>query len=100
RLEGTVKAQELHNFFKGYSADGKLALVQNADHKNRQFGLDLTFSAEKDVSVLWALADNETRARIEAVHRQAVDAALGYVEREAGWTRTGKGGEHFERAKL
>lgn len=100
KLCGQIDKKQFHQVFDGFSIDGKTKLVQNAGQKDRQPGIDLTFSAEKDVSVIWALADNETRARIEAVHRQAVETALGYLEREAAWTRTGQGGENVERAKL
>ena len=44
---------------------------------------DLTFSAPKSVSVLFAIGEPAlARALVEA-HEPAVDAALGYLEREA-----------------
>lgn len=41
--------------------------------------LDGTFSAPKSVSVIWALADPQLRARIEAAHEQAVTRAIEYA---------------------
>lgn len=54
--------------------------------------IDLTFSAPKSVSVLFAIADDETSAALVGAHERAVDEALSYLEREACWTRRGHGG--------
>jgi conjugative relaxase-like TrwC/TraI family protein len=61
-------------------------------------GFDLTFSAPKSVSVLWALSDDRTRGRVRECHERAVDAALGYMEREAAAVRRGAGGRESLRA--
>jgi conjugative relaxase-like TrwC/TraI family protein len=58
-------------------------------------GFDLTFSAPKSVSVLWALGGHPVAAEVKAAHAEAVDAALGYLQREACWTRRGAGGREF-----
>lgn len=58
-------------------------------------GFDLTFSAPKSVSVLWALGGQGVAADVKAAHAAAVDSALGYLQREACWTRRGAGGRHF-----
>ena len=39
------------------------------------------------VSVAWALADDETRATIEQIHREASGAAQSYLAQQAGYTR-------------
>ena len=54
--------------------------------------LDLTWSAPKSVSVLFAVADSDTSAALLEAHERAVDEALGYLEREACFTRRGHGG--------
>jgi conjugative relaxase-like TrwC/TraI family protein len=41
--------------------------------------IDATFSAPKSVSAIWAVADTELRAKIEATHEQAIDRALRYA---------------------
>jgi conjugative relaxase-like TrwC/TraI family protein len=53
---------------------------------------DLTFSAPKSVSVLFAVADQETSAALLEAHERAVEAAFAYVEREACFTRRGHAG--------
>lgn len=55
-------------------------------------GFDLTFSAPKSVSVLWAVAGKEVAGELRAGHDQAVADALGYLEREACRARRGHGG--------
>lgn len=55
-------------------------------------GYDLTFSPVKSVSVLWALADPATAAKLETAHNLAVQDALAFVEQRALFTRQGAGG--------
>ena len=55
-------------------------------------GFDLTFSAPKSVSVMWALGDPGVHLAVRDAHERAVDAALEYLEREATFTRRGHGG--------
>jgi conjugative relaxase-like TrwC/TraI family protein len=61
-------------------------------------GFDLTFSAPKSVSVLYAAGDFETRQVIVAGHEAAVRQALGYLEREAVQVRRGRNGVVKEHA--
>jgi conjugative relaxase-like TrwC/TraI family protein len=53
---------------------------------------DLTFSAPKSVSVLFAITDENVSAALLEAHERAVDAAFAYVEREACFTRRGHDG--------
>ena len=55
-------------------------------------GYDLTFSAPKSVSTLWALGDARTMTAIDAAHAAAVNAALGYLETHASRSRRGRDG--------
>lgn len=55
-------------------------------------GFDHTFSPVKSVSTLWAIASPELAAQIEKAHNEAVDEALGWLERRALFTRQGSGG--------
>jgi conjugative relaxase-like TrwC/TraI family protein len=52
-------------------------------------GFDLTFTAPKSASTVWALADAKTQEAVVAAHRAAVDDALAHLERTALFTRTG-----------
>ena len=61
-------------------------------------GFDLTFSAPKSVSVLFAVGDDRLRAEIARGHEAAVRDALGYLEREAVQVRRGTGGAIKEHA--
>jgi len=53
---------------------------------------DLVFTPAKSVSVLWALADADIRAQIEAAHRAAWQSVLDYADVEIALTRRGTGG--------
>ncbi|OIQ89618.1 multifunctional conjugation protein TraI [mine drainage metagenome] len=55
-------------------------------------GYDLTFTAPKSVSVLWALGDDATRATVHGAHRAAVASVLEFVEATVVRTRVGAGG--------
>ena len=55
-------------------------------------GFDLTFTVPKSVSVLWAMADDPTRALIARAHHLAVTDALAFLEDRVAATRVGHGG--------
>lgn len=57
-------------------------------------GFDLTFSAPKSVSVVWATADEATSQAVERAHQQALEEALAYLEGHAIYGRAGAGGSH------
>ena len=98
-LSGTVHAQELEGILAGFSPDGQ-PLVQNAGEETRRPGFDLTFSAPKTVSTLFALADAQTRIEIQQAQLCAVKAGLNYLEDTAGVSRRGKGGHESIEASL
>ena len=58
-------------------------------------GFDLTFSAPKSVSVLWALGGKGVAAEVKAAHAAALDAGLDYLQQSACFTRRGAGGHLF-----
>jgi conjugative relaxase-like TrwC/TraI family protein len=60
-------------------------------------GWDMTFSAPKSLSVLWALSEGHEREAIEQAHRSAVLTATAHLEATAGWARRGRGGATRER---
>jgi conjugative relaxase-like TrwC/TraI family protein len=99
-LAGPVERAPFYHLLNGYSPDGHQPRVQNAGHPDRQCCWDLTFSAPKSVSVLWALAPDDARHEIEQAHQRAVEQALEYVEEKAGLTRRGHGGKILEKAEL
>lgn len=89
--EGSVvDVSVFRNLFRGLSPDGKRPLVQNAragHGRTRRPGFDLTFSAPKSFSVLWALARPEQRATLAEAHDKAVRAALRFLEDTLAFTR-------------
>jgi conjugative relaxase-like TrwC/TraI family protein len=55
-------------------------------------GFDLTFTVPKSLSVLWAMADEPTRAMIAQVHHLAVTDVLAFLEDRVASTRVGHAG--------
>jgi conjugative relaxase-like TrwC/TraI family protein len=58
----------------------------------RLCAFDLTLSAPKSVSLLWALGSPDTARAVVAAHEGAVDQTIGYLEREAVRSRRGHNG--------
>lgn len=85
------------------SRDGFMALMAGAHpvdgsvlrrmtERSKVAAIDLTFSAPKSVSVLFALAGGGVSEALCDAHERAVAAAVGYLEREACFTRRGHAG--------
>jgi conjugative relaxase-like TrwC/TraI family protein len=83
--------------------DGFMALMDGRDPatgerlkrvggRSKVAAFDLTFSAPKSVSVLFAIGEPTLEGALVEAHESAVDAALGYLEREACRVRRGRGG--------
>jgi conjugative relaxase-like TrwC/TraI family protein len=80
--------------------DAFLALLSAETERQRKvLAYDLTFSAPKSVSVLFGLGDRTVAPVVRDVHDQAVADALGYIERNAIWTRRGQGGQRVLRGE-
>ena len=75
--------------------DGELLGLKSAPGREPVPGFDLTFSAPKSVSLTWALGGHPVSAQVAEAHRAAVAEALGYLQRQACWTRRGAGGAEF-----
>jgi len=56
-------------------------------------GFAMTFSPPKTVSVLWAVADEETSTVVQDAHVLAVEVAMGFLDDHASFTRRGHNGE-------
>jgi conjugative relaxase-like TrwC/TraI family protein len=54
---------------------------------SRVAGIDMTFSAPKSVSALWAVSGPYRRAQIEAAHRGAIASEMARVERDVDLLR-------------
>lgn len=99
-LSGLVHPDPLRRLLAGFSPHDRESLVQKVRHQKRQCGWDMTFSAFKSFSVLWSLAPKRAQKELELAHRAAVSVALLYLEKVAGLTRRGRGGERQEPAHL
>ncbi len=69
-----------------------------AGERNSVAGYDLTFSAPKSVSVLWASApDRPAQDRVRAAHHEGVNAAMSLLEADGSFTRRGRNGVRQEK---
>ena len=85
---GKVDSSDFHRLYNGFAPDSGGKLTRNAGSERRSAGLDMTFSADKSVSALWAIADPELRSEIEDAHNDAARVALEEtVLRHCAYTR-------------
>ena len=71
---------------------GRPLLGNDGGRTERVRAYDIAFSAPKEVSVIWGLADADLRAAIERAQEEAVAAAFRLLDTEAAFCRRGKGG--------
>lgn len=94
-----VEQPDLLALMNGVSPVDGRELRPAGGNGTRVAGVDLTFSAPKSVSALWAVSDQEHRAVIEQAHSNAVESALERVERDVELVRSREGGTlHNEHA--
>lgn len=98
-LFGEVAPEDLREVLAGFSSGGDVLTAGRVDPTHRVSGFDLTWSAPKSVSLLYALGDPDTSAIVRRVHADAVAQSLGYLERRALRLRRGAGGERHIAAK-
>lgn len=94
-LEGKVEPAQLVAMLTGGNPASGEPLGLRQVERGAIPGFDLTFSAPKSVSVLWALGGKGVAAEVKAAHAAAVEAGLGYLQRHACLTRRGAGGHLF-----
>jgi conjugative relaxase-like TrwC/TraI family protein len=96
----TVRRGELYAALQGFNPKTLEAAHSLAGQNDHKPGRDLTFSAPKSVSVLWATTDDAMREKISAAWQSAVEKAVEYgVERGAFFERRGHAGEERLAAK-
>jgi len=95
-----VETADFERLHAGLDRNGRSLLPKQADRAQRIGGYDMTFSAPKSVSVLWAFGDDAARARIEAAHEAAIIAALKVLEENSAFCRLGKGGTERVHTRL
>jgi conjugative relaxase-like TrwC/TraI family protein len=95
-LEGELDADQLTALMDGNDPATGVQLARRTGRCSTA-ALDLTFSAPKSVSVLFAVGDRRLARQLVEAHEEAVDAALGYLERDACRVRRGHNGTWEER---
>ena len=91
-LSGVVGDDDLRALLLGRHPGTDVALL--GGHRERRVAaFDLTFSAPKSVSILWAFASPEVSSVASIAHVEAVAVALEFLERRAGATRQQVDGE-------
>ena len=96
RLSLPHEVQERHfkAALQGMDPITREQLVKTGGHsKSHSAGWDMTFSAPKSVSVVWALSKPEQREKIEQAQQRASKAACAWLEENAAFARRGKGGK-------
>jgi conjugative relaxase-like TrwC/TraI family protein len=87
-----VRAEQLVALMEGrHPVSGEFIRQAGADGR-RAGGIDLTFSAPKSVSAVWALGSEQQRAGVELAHGRAVSRALEHLRGEVAVVREGAGG--------
>jgi conjugative relaxase-like TrwC/TraI family protein len=94
-LQGKVDPDQLVAMLTGNDPATGLPLGLREVKGGAVPGFDLTFSAPKSVSLIWALGGLPAGAEVKAAHAAAVETALDYLQAEACWTRRGAGGHEF-----
>lgn len=90
-IAGEVTGDHLRRLLTGtHPVTG--APLRNGTRPLKVAAFDLTFSAPKSVSVVFAVADPHTRDAVRDAHDAAAMEALGYLERSATAVRRGHGG--------
>jgi conjugative relaxase-like TrwC/TraI family protein len=85
-LEGLVEADDLRSLLDGvHPLSGEELTVGLPDRKVR--AIDVTFSAPKSVSTLWALGSAPVAETVMHAHVEAVATALGFLESHAAVAR-------------
>jgi conjugative relaxase-like TrwC/TraI family protein len=96
-LDAIAETEQVERLARGFHPLTGAPLVKGAGDEH-VMGLDMTFSAPKDFSAVFAGADSSTRdALLEALHASA-KAALGYAE-DAALTRHGHAGRIKQKAE-
>jgi conjugative relaxase-like TrwC/TraI family protein len=85
-VEGMVEAVQLRALIDGTHPVLGLPLLAGLRERSVK-AFDLTFSAPKSVSLLWALGTEPVADVVMAAHREAVTAAVGFLEEHAATAR-------------
>ena len=83
-----VTTADFHKLFWGFSPEDGSKLSRNAGSAARSAAIDITFSPDKSISALWAIAPPELRTEIERIHNDAAREAFErFIIGECAYTR-------------
>jgi conjugative relaxase-like TrwC/TraI family protein len=94
-----VSAEQFGALIAGLDPRDPSVRLRASERDPQVAALDLTFSAPKSLSVLFAVSPEEFSAELVACHEEAVRAAIEYLQGEAVMVRRGEGGKHVERGE-
>jgi conjugative relaxase-like TrwC/TraI family protein len=95
-LPGVVDCVALQNLLDGRGGgEEDLGIMRRS---GRRPGFDLTFSAPKGVSLLWAFGSPEVRDVVSSAHDRAIAGVIDHLSAEAAYVRRGKDGKDLVRA--
>ncbi len=97
-LSGRVSGEQFGALIAGCDPRDRGVRLRSCERDPKVAAFDLTFSAPKSVSVLFAVAPERVAGVLVGCHEEAVGAALEYLEDRAVLVRRGHGGERLERA--
>ncbi|MET4736702.1 conjugative relaxase-like TrwC/TraI family protein [Bradyrhizobium japonicum] len=97
---GQVEQALFEGLHAGVDSKGQLLLSNSGAVARHVGGLDLTLSAPKSVSLVFGLADPETRTKIEQAQWRAAKAVIDYLDRHAAFGRRGRNGHRLEKVSL
>jgi conjugative relaxase-like TrwC/TraI family protein len=96
-LTGVVDPAALRNLLDGRGAGGEdLGITRRSD---RRPGFDLTFSAPKGLSLLWAFGSPEVRDAVSSAHDRAIAGVIDHLSASAAYARRGTDGLQLVKAK-
>ncbi|MGP8221736.1 MAG: MobF family relaxase [Acidimicrobiales bacterium] len=85
-LSDVVEADQLRALVDGKHPNTGVDLLAGTRSRS-VLAFDLTFSAPKSVSLLWALGSEPIADAVAAAHREATEVALGFLEERAAVAR-------------
>lgn len=95
-----VRPADFERLHAAKDLQGRPLLGNDGGRTERVRAYDIAFSAPKEVSILWGLADPDLRLAIERAQEEAVAAAFRLLDTQAAFCRRGKGGRVREAVRL
>ncbi|MFZ2537349.1 MAG: MobF family relaxase, partial [Oscillospiraceae bacterium] len=95
-----IDPKHLLNLLKGKHPDTGKDLFKEVEGKTHMPGTEIENSVPKEVSAIYAIADQALRDAIDQAIIEANNDSLNFVRNEATFTRLGKGGMYHEHASF